>query len=738
MIMLSLPEQTTIEQIIVGQYDDPFAVLGMHNTSAGLEVRVFLPDARSVSVINRSNRRHTATLQQIDPRGFFAGLIPRRKKRFDYLLEVDWGEQTTLIEDPYSFGPLLSELDGWLLVEGKHLRPYERLGAHLIELNHISGVAFTLWAPNAKRVSVVGDFNFWDGRRHMMSRRQECGFWELFIPELHAGQYYKYEIIDANGNLYLKSDPYAFATELRPNTASCINKLPAKTKMTVARRKANAFNAPISIYEVHLGSWRRHADDNTWLSYRELADQLIPYVKDMGFTHIELMPITEHPFDGSWGYQPLGLYAPTSRYGSPEDFIYFIKMVHKAGLNVILDWVPGHFPADAYGLARFDGTAIYEYADPKEGYHPNWNTLIYNFGRYEVLNYLAGNALYWLERFDIDGLRVDAVSSMIYRNYSRKEGEWIANHFGGSENLEGIAFLQEVNRIVGKERPGAITIAEESTNYAGVTLPPEDNGLGFHYKWNMGWMNDTLKYMSLDPIARKYHHNLLTFGMLYNYSENFILPLSHDEVVHEKRSLIDKMPGDTWQKFANLRAYYGYMWAFPGKKLLFMGNEFAQGREWDFAGSLDWYLLDEGHGGWHQGVQKLVKDLNHCYQSTPPLYQLDYDPEGFEWLVVDDINHSIFVFARRDSVGNEIIVISNFTPVVHYNYRFGVRQQGGYREILNTDSSYYQGSDVGNLGFVVSEEIPSHAYSCSIEVTVPPLATVYLLREELPDTNEAE
>ncbi len=729
--MLMLPEQTIIEQIITGHHDDPFAVLGMHNTLAGLEVRVFLPNAITVSVINQSNQCVVAKLQQIDSRGFFAGLISRRKKRFDYLLDVNWGDKTTRIEDPYAFGALLSELDGWLLAEGKHLRPYERLGAHQIELNHIRGIAFTLWAPNAKRVSVVGEFNDWDGRRHMMSRRQESGFWELFIPRLQFGQYYKYELIDANGNLCLKSDPYALSTELRPNTASYISQLPTKKKMSLARRKANGFNAPISIYEVHLGSWRRHSENNSWLSYRELTEQLIPYVKEMGFTHIELMPITEHPFDGSWGYQPLGLYAPTSRYGSPEDFIYFIKSAHKAGLNVILDWVPGHFPKDSYGLVQFDGTPLYEYADPKEGYHPGWSTLIYNYGRYEVLNYLTGNALYWLERFDIDGLRVDAVSSMIYRNHNRKEGEWVANHLGGTENLEAIAFLQEINQIIGNVRPGAITIAEEATNYAGVTLPPENNGLGFHYKWNMGWMNDTLKYMSLDPIERKYHHNLLTFGMLYAYSENFILPLSHDEVVHEKRSLIDKMPGDSWQKFANLRAYYGYMWAFPGKKLLFMGNEFAQGREWNFANSLDWYLLDDNHGGWHQGIQKLVKDLNHCYQSIASLYQLDYNPEGFEWLVVDDVNNSIFVFARRDSFGNELIVISNFTPIVHYHYRIGIRQKGEYREIMNTDSNYYQGSNVGNLGFVISQNIGSHEYKWSIDVTVPPLATIYLLREPL-------
>jgi len=495
-----------------------------------------------------------------------------------------------------------------------------------------------------------------------------------------------------------------------------------------SRKKANALNQPVSVYEVHLGSWRRHADDNFWLSYGELAEQLVSYAKWMGFTHIELMPVNEHPFDGSWGYQPLGMYAPTRRFGTPMEFKAFVDAAHNAGLNVILDWVPGHFPSDAYGLAQFDGTALYEYADPREGYHQDWNTLIYNYGRHEVRNYLAGNGFYWIERFGIDGLRVDAVASMIYRDYSRKAGEWIPNHYGGRENLEAIAFLKYTNQTIGRELGGAVTLAEESTDYPGVTMPPDANGLGFHYKWNMGWMNDSLKYMQLDPVHRKYHHNLMTFGVLYAYSENFILPLSHDEVVHGKKSLIDKMPGDAWQKFANLRAYYGFMWAHPGKKLLFMGCEFAQGREWNFNASLDWHLLDNPDG-WHRGVQHLVRDLNLTYKANAPLYELDFNPRGFEWLVVDDHENSIFAFARRDENAGEVIVISNFTPVPRYDYRIGISRPGVYREILNTDSHFYHGSNVGNAGDVHSENISQHQREHSLSVTIPPLATIYLRRE---------
>ncbi|UJD87470.1 1,4-alpha-glucan branching protein GlgB [Rahnella aquatilis] len=726
--MSVLPDQHVINQIISGHYADPFSLLGMHSVAAGLEVRALLPDADQVWVIDVEKGKQVAELRRYDDRGFFVGLIPRRKNAFRYQMEVRWGENLQVIDDPYRFGTLLQELDIWLLAEGTHLRPYEKLGAHLQTLDGVEGVSFAVWAPNAMRVSVVGEFNFWDGRRHPMRQRRENGIWELFIPAVREGQLYKFEIIDCRGQVSLRADPYAFEAQMRPDTASCVRKLPDVVPHSESRKKANALNQPVSVYEVHLGSWRRHADDNFWLSYGELAEQLVSYAKWMGFTHIELMPVNEHPFDGSWGYQPLGMYAPTRRFGTPMEFKAFVDAAHNAGLNVILDWVPGHFPSDAYGLAQFDGTALYEYADPREGYHQDWNTLIYNYGRHEVRNYLAGNGFYWIERFGIDGLRVDAVASMIYRDYSRKPGEWIPNYYGGRENLEAISFLKYTNQTIGRELGGAVTLAEESTDYPGVTMPPDANGLGFHYKWNMGWMHDSLTYMQLDPVHRKYHHNLMTFGVLYAYSENFILPLSHDEVVHGKKSLLDKMPGDVWQKFANLRAYYGFMWAHPGKKLLFMGNEFAQGREWNFDASLDWHLLDDPTS-WHSGVQHLVRDLNLVYQANAPLYELDYNPRGFEWLVVDDHENSIFAFARRDEQGGEVIVISNFTPVPREHYRIGISRPGRYHEILNTDSHYYRGSNVGNGGDIYSENISHHQRDHSISVTIPPLATVYLRRE---------
>ncbi|MBU9829143.1 1,4-alpha-glucan branching enzyme [Rahnella sp. FC061912-K] len=726
--MSVLPDQHVINQIISGHYADPFSLLGMHTVTAGLEVRALLPDADQVWVIDADKGKKVVELRRTDDRGFFVGLMPRRKNAFRYQLEVRWGENTQVIDDPYRFGTLLQELDIWLLSEGKHLRPYEKLGAHPQTLDNVAGVSFAVWAPNAQRISVVGEFNFWDGRRHPMRQRRENGIWELFIPAVHEGQLYKFEIIDCRGHVTLRADPYAFEAQMRPDTASCVRKLPDVVPFSESRKKANALNQPVSVYEVHLGSWRRHTDDNFWLSYGELAEQLVSYAKWMGFTHIELMPVNEHPFDGSWGYQPLGMYAPTRRFGTPMDFKALVEAAHNAGLNVILDWVPGHFPSDSHGLAEFDGTALYEYADPREGYHQDWNTLIYNYGRHEVRNYLAGNGFYWIERFGIDGLRVDAVASMIYRDYSRKAGEWIPNHYGGRENLEAIAFLKYTNQTIGRELGGAVTLAEESTDYPGVTMPPDANGLGFHYKWNMGWMNDSLKYMQLDPVHRKYHHNLMTFGVLYAYSENFILPLSHDEVVHGKKSLIDKMPGDAWQKFANLRAYYGFMWAHPGKKLLFMGCEFAQGREWNFNASLDWHLLDNPDG-WHRGVQHLVRDLNLTYKANAPLYELDFNPRGFEWLVVDDHENSIFAFARRDENAGEVIVISNFTPVPRYDYRIGISRPGVYREILNTDSHFYHGSNVGNAGDVHSENISQHQREHSLSVTIPPLATIYLRRE---------
>ncbi|GKX50434.1 1,4-alpha-glucan branching protein GlgB [Budvicia aquatica] len=719
----------TIQQLTTGHYADPFSILGMHKTSAGFTIRAFLPDALQVDVLDKQTQQSLATLTQVDETGFFSGRLPARSQPYQYQLLIQWQDHQQVIEDPYRFGPLLQEMDSWLLAEGTHLRPYERLGAHPTRLDNVDGVTFTVWAPNALRVSVVGEFNFWDGRRHPMRFRKENGIWELFIPHVQIGQIYKYEVINCHGQPTLKADPYAFSAEMRPNTASRISQLPPRVAMSDKRRAANAFSAPVSIYEVHLGSWRRHTDDNSWLSYKELAEQLIPYVKYMGFTHIELMPMSEHPFDGSWGYQPIGIYAPTRRFGDVEEFRDLVDAAHQAGINVLLDWVPAHFPTDAHGLAQFDGTSLYEYSDPKEGFHQDWNTLIYNYSRLEVRNYLSGNALYWMERFGIDGLRVDAVASMIYRNYSRADGEWIPNKFGGNENLEAIDFVRYTNKTIGTECPGAATIAEESTDYPGVTLPPDMGGLGFHYKWNLGWMHDSLDYMSLDPVHRQYHHDLLTFGMLYAYTENFVLPLSHDEVVHGKRSLLGRMPGDTWQQFANLRAYYGFMWAHPGKKLLFMGGEFAQGREWDHDSSLDWHLLDPIQGGWHNGVQDLVRDLNHCYQQQAPLYQLDFDPRGFEWLVVDDKQNSVFAFVRRDDEGNEVVVVSNFTPVPRENYRIGIDIAGEYREILNTDSEFYRGSNTGNHGGVHSDDIPAHGRNHSLQLMLPPLATIYLRRE---------
>lgn len=723
-------ERDTVESLFLATHSDVFAYLGRHRLAEGDEVvRVLIPGAVSVDIVNRRSGELIVPSEKIDERGFFVAVLPDDAP--DYALRIRYTEDTEPVieEDPYHFSSALQDMDSWLLAEGKHLRPYETLGAHFAELDGVKGVRFAVWAPNAQRVSVIGEFNNWDGRRHVMRFHRDNGIWDIFIPAVKLNALYKFEIRDANGNVREKADPYAFGAELRPTTASIVRGLPDEVEEPAFRARANAVDAPISIYEVHLGSWKRNPENNFWLTYEQLAKELVAYVKDMGFTHIEFLPVSEYPFDGSWGYQATGLYAPTSRFGSPEELRALIKAAHDEGISVILDWVVGHFPTDDHGLAKFDGTALYEHADPREGYHQDWNTLIYNFGRNEVKNFLQGNALYWIERFGFDGIRVDAVASMIYRNYSRKDGEWIPNQYGGHENLEAIAFLRDTNTMLKEEVPAATEIAEESTSFANVT---RQEGLNFSFKWNMGWMNDTLRYMMEDPINRKYHHNKMTFGMMYQYSENFVLPLSHDEVVHGKRSLLGRMPGDCWQQFANLRAYYGFMYGFPGKKLLFMGSEFAQGREWNYNEGLDWFLLEQ-EGGWHKGVQDFVRELNHVYKDTAPLYQLDQWPEGFEWLVADDGNNSVFVFERRDREGNRVIVISNFTPVVREGYRFGVNSAGEYREILNSDDLHYKGSGVSAGATVETEEVWSHGKPNSLSVTVPPLATVYLYQAAVKD-----
>ena len=710
------------QALISGDFSDPFSVLGMHRERGRLVVRTLIPGAWSVSVIEKSSGNPVLTLPRVRDTALFEGYIEGRYEPFAYHLRINWGEYEQDLEDTYRFHTVLGEIDVWLLAEGTHHRPYEKLGAHPREFDGVAGVTFAVWAPNARRVSVVGSFNDWDGRRHMMRFRVECGVWEIFIPHLMPGDLYKYEIKTQNGDIHIKSDPFAFLAEVRPDTASIVHGLPQIYPSREDRRKANALNAPMSIYEVHLGSWRKK-NGWEWLSYRELADELIPYVKEMGFTHIELMPITEYPYDGSWGYQPLGLYAVTSRFGTPDEFKDFVMKAHENGIGVILDWVPAHFPADAHGLYRFDGTALYEHEDPREGVHQDWGSIIYNYGRKEVSNYLIGNALYWIERYGIDGLRVDAVASMLYRDYSRAPGEWIPNEYGERENLEAIAFLRKMNEVVGTERWEAVTFAEESTSFPGVSRPVWGGGLGFHYKWNMGWMNDTLDYMQKDPAYRKYHHDGLRFGLMYAFYENFILPLSHDEVVHGKGSLISRMPGDEWQRFANLRSYYGFMWGYPGKKLLFMGGEVAQYSEWDVDGSVEWHLLQYP---FHAGIQRLVRDLNRVYAHHPSLYLYDFEPRGFEWIIHEDVDSSVVSFIRWGDNGEFVIVISNFTPVPRYGYRIGVPAPGIYHEIINTDDEVYGGSGMRN-GELHSEQVSSNQREHSLVVTVPPLATCMIV-----------
>jgi 1,4-alpha-glucan branching enzyme len=633
------------------------------------------------------------------------------------------------VEDAYLLGPVLGPLDDYYIGEGNHLRLYDRLGAHPMQHEGHDGVHFAVWAPNASRVSVVGDFNGWDGRRHVMRKRRDTGVWEIFVPGAREGQCYKYELLDAGGKLLpLKSDPMGFAAEMRPKTASRVARTDGfiwnDGAYMAERRGRDARRSPMSVYEVHLGSWRRK-EDGAFLSYDELADTLIPYAVDMGFTHIELLPVSEHPFDPSWGYQPTGLYAPTARFGDPAGFARFIDRAHQAGIGVILDWVPAHFPTDEHGLAQFDGTALYEHEDPRQGFHPDWNTAIYNFGRREVASFLLNNALFWLERYHVDGLRVDAVASMLYLDYSRQDGEWIPNERGGRENLEAIAFLKRVNHEAYGQNPGIVMIAEESTAFPGVSQPTTAGGLGFGFKWNMGFMHDTLTYLKREPIYRKHHHNDLTFGLLYAFSENFVLPLSHDEVVHGKGSLLNKMAGDHWQKFAALRAYYAFMWGYPGKKLLFMGQELAPWSEWSEARSLDWGLSGQAP---HRGVQSLLRDLNRCYRNIPALHARDCEPEGFEWLIADDHENAVYAWARHSGEGGAMVaVISNFTPVPRHDYVLPLPAPGQWREILNTDAGAYGGSGMGNMGGVTAHAGASHGKPAHAKVTLPPLSTLYFM-----------
>jgi 1,4-alpha-glucan branching enzyme len=718
-----------VHQLAEGVHPNPFGVLGMHADEGGrLWVRSLVPGAQSVALCDARSGAVLVQMDARDARGVFEAVVPRRRRAFEYRLQVRWagtGIETT-IADPYAFGSLISADDLHYLGEGTHLRPYTVLGAHALRCGEVEGVRFALWAPNARSVCVVGEFNGWNTMAHPMRLHFGLGLWEIFIPDVPLGASYKYELRDRNGlRLPQKADPYALRTELRPATASRVSALPEPQSLSAARRQANQRSAPVSIYEVHLQSWRRTADGG-FADWDTLARDLPAYVKDLGFTHIEVLPISEHPLDGSWGYQTLSQFAPSARFGDPDGLRRFVLACHAAGLGVILDWVPAHFPMDAHGLAQFDGTALYEYADPREGFHRDWNTAIYNFGRTEVRNFLAGSALFWIERYGVDGLRVDAVASMLYRDYSRPAGEWIPNIHGGRENLEAISLLRSVNSILGEHAPGAVTIAEESTAFPGVSRPVYDGGLGFHFKWNMGWMHDTLAYMHEDPVHRRWHHDKMTFGLVYAFSENFVLPLSHDEVVHGKGSMLNKMPGDRWQKFANLRAYYAFMWAHPGKKLLFMGGEFAQEREWNHDTQLDWQLLDHPD---HRGVQALIRDLNGVYRRQPALHVHDCDPQGFEWLIANDAEQSVFAFMRK-SADQQVIIVCNFTPVPRHDYRVGLpfNGAGAWREILNTDSQIYGGSEVGNLGAAKPvQAIETHGRSHSISLTLPPLATLYLV-----------
>ncbi|SDZ21961.1 1,4-alpha-glucan branching enzyme [Jannaschia faecimaris] len=719
----------TLRLLLNGTTQDPFSVLGPHDMDGERHVTALMPGAKEVAAqlkVDGSERE----LHAIAPdEGLFSGPVPGDAL---YRLRAKSSDgETWTIEDPYRFGAVLGELDEYLLGEGKHYNLWNVLGAHVMTHEGMEGTHFAVWAPNARRVSVVGTFNLWDGRRHLMRKLGAIGVWEIFVPGVGEGTAYKFEIVNAHGQLEpLKADPVGFGSQHPPENASLVRDIKgygwSDADWMQSRAEHNARTSPISIYEVHLASWRRKAGDRA-ISYKEAAQELVDYAADMGFTHIELMPISEYPFDGSWGYQPVGLFAPTVRHGPPHEFRDLIEAAHQKGLGVLLDWVPGHFPTDPHGLGQFDGTAVYEHGDPREGFHQDWNTMIFNYGRVEVKNYLVSNALYWLEEYHVDGLRVDAVASMLYRDYSRKDGEWVPNKDGGRENYEAIAMMQEMNTAAYGAHPGIMTVAEESTAYPGVSAPVDQNGLGFGFKWNMGWMNDTLEYMKQDPVHRQYHHNQMTFGMTYAFSENFILPISHDEVVHGKGSMLGKMPGSTDEKFANLRAYYGFMWGQPGKKLLFMGQEFAQSSEWDHDSQLDWAAVEDPR---HGGIQRLVRDLNTLYRGVPSLHALDFDPDGFQWIEADDAERSVFAWLRRAGAdAPNVVVVSNMTPIERPNYRIGLPFAGKWREALNTDADIYGGGGRGNMGSVEAVKTPSHGQAASADIYLPPMSTVFLVQD---------
>ncbi len=722
--------------LIHGQQSDPFAILGPHIITTTSEmvvvVRAFLPMAESVTLQPTTTEVLSRQMTRLHPGGVFEVLFPGQTVVFPYQLAVvDLNGQCVTIDDPYRFPSTLSNFDLYLMGEGTHYQQYEKFGAHRTTIDGAAGVVFIVWAPNARRVSVVGDFNHWDGRVHVMRHHPSNGLWELFLPGVAAGAHYKYEILAQDGELLaLKADPYAFAFEPEtPRTASVVADLTYRWRdddWMATRAQRQTLSAPLAIYELHLGSWKRVPEEgNRFLTYRELAHALVPYLQELGYTHVELLPVMEHPFYGSWGYQVIGYFAPTRRYGMPTDFMYFVDYLHQHGLGVILDWVPAHFPRDPHGLVYFDGTHLYEHADPRQGAHREWGTLIFNYGRTEVANFLISNALFWLDRYHLDGLRIDAVASMLYLDYAREPGDWIPNRDGGNENLEAVAFVKRLNEVVYQYHPDVLTIAEESTSWPMVSRPTYVGGLGFGLKWNMGWMHDLLDYMHKDPVHRKFHHTNLTFGLLYAWSENFVLPLSHDEVVYGKGSLHRKMPGDDWQKFANLRLFFAFMYGHPGKKLLFMGGEFGQTSEWDHERSLDWHLLEAGP--YHRGLQRLIQDLNRLYREQPALHERDDEPDGFQWIDCHDADQSVVSFERRAKDDNDrVVMVCNFTAVPRHDYRVGVPTDGYWAELLNTDAARYGGSNLGNDGGVWAQAEPTHGQPYSLVLTLPPLAALLL------------